>query len=982
MNRRDIVKVGFAVLASVVSYNFADTIVHAEENNVEPIKETTNTQESDHLVDVIDSVVNLDVSVSTDEKDSITTDSIDTNTKLLDGWNTDYTMFAKDGVYVTNSFEDIDGQKYYFDENGNKVTGFKTIGTDAYYFNESGVLQSNMQMHHDESTGNVLYSLKKEDGKVHYYLENGMEFNGMTHVDGKIYYFENGVPSFGEKQVNGNWYNFRNDGTLSVGFVNVGSSAKYYDNFGKRLQGTFQIDKVTYNTDNNGLITKASWNGVSYYCQRDNRWAWSVYGNYTFASSGCVPTTAAMIVNTLKGTNYTPIDMGNILYNAGIYNVREIGAGGDTWKLISNKFSLTYKNNINVQSAKNELMKGNMIAATVEGGRFCPWPGISHEILLFGLDAQGYTTVYDPYTSTRNDRVHISEIFSHPSSFGLDKIDGGPFFSLGNYVDTTLYLDVSKGTGHVGNVYYTGNKVEPEVNLSIKNTGLVQGRDYKVIYSNNVNIGKGTVTIIGVNMFTGKLTLTFDIIKDEMTNGTYEIISSMNNNKVLDIQNGSLNSGAYVQLYDWNGSVAQQYNIRKNQNGYYTIQNIGSRLYLGVQADWNSMRDGNRLVQGVNASSKSCQFIIARNSNGYWVISSAWDSRFVVDLNGAKLNNENKIQMYTENGSGAQAWKLLKIGKTREELDDLAVNNRNNLSDGIYTINSSLNSTFVLDVNGGSKANFGNIQLYKNNGTVAQGWKVNHDSKGYVTFINVGSGKAIDVKNGYSQNEQNISQYDSNNTYAQKWIVIKDGDGFKIVSALNDNFVLDLSNGQEKNMANIQLYKENGTSAQRWYFQTYESVRQKLDNMAKQYNAKIEEGTYIISTASNPNYSLDVKYGSTNRGANVWLYSTNATNAQKWILKKDSIGYITFVNVGSNKALDVTDGKAGNGSNIQQYDVNDTYAQKWIMKKNTDGTLTFVSALDYNYVLDISNGKIVNTQNIQLYQSNGTNAQKFKLTRV
>ena len=782
--------------------------------------------------------------------------------------------------------------------------------------------------------------------------------------------------------MNGNWYNFRNDGTLSVGFVNYGNSAKYYDNFGKRLQGTFQIDKVTYSTDNNGLITKASWNGVSYYCQRDNRWAWSVYGNYTFASSGCVPTTAAMIVNTLKGTNYTPIDMGNILYNAGIYNVREIGAGGDTWKLISNKFGLTYKNNINVQSAKNELMKGNMIAATVEGGRFCPWPGISHEILLFGLDAQGYTTVYDPYTSTRNGRVHISEIFSHPSSFGLDKIDGGPFFSLGNYVDTTLYLDVSKGTGHVGNVYYTGNKVEPEVNLSIKNTGLIQGRDYKVIYSNNVNIGKGTVTIIGVNMFTGKLTLTFDIIKDEMTNGTYEIISSMNNNKVLDIQNGSLNSGAYVQLYDWNGSVAQQYNIRKNQNGYYTIQNIGSRLYLGVQADWNSMQSGNRLVQGVNASSKSCQFIIARNSNGYWVISSAWDSRFVVDLNGAKLNNENKIQMYTENGSGAQAWKLLKIGKTREELDDLAVNNRNNLSDGIYTINSSLNFTFVLDVNGGSKANFGNIQLYKNNGTVAQGWKVNHDSKGYVTFINVGSGKAIDVKNGYSQNEQNISQYDSNNTYAQKWIVIKDGDGFKIVSALNDNFVLDLSNGQVKNMANIQLYKENGTSAQRWYFRTYESIRQKMDKMAKQYNAKIEEGTYIISTVSNPNYSLDVKYGSTNRGANVWLYSTNGTTAQQWVLKKDSVGYITFVNVGSNKALDVTDGKAGNGSNIQQYDVNDTYAQKWITKKNTDGTLTFVSALDYNYVLDISNGKIVNTQNIQLYQSNGTNAQKFKLTRV
>lgn len=977
MRNRDIVKVGFAVLAAVVSYNFADTIVHAEENSVEPIKETTNTQESDNLVDVIDSVVNPDVSAPTDKEDSI-----DTSSKLLEGWNTDYTMFVKDGSYVTNSFEDIDGQKYYFDENGNKVTGFKTIGTEAYYFNESGVLQSNMQMHQDESTGLTLYSLKKEDGKIHYYLENGMEYNGMAHLDGKIYYFENGVQSFGEKQVNGNWYNFKKDGTLSVGFVNFGNSAKYYDNFGKRLQGTFRIDKVSYNTDNNGLINKASWNGVSYYCQRDNRWAWSVYGNYTFGSSGCVPTTAAMIVNTLKGTNYTPIDMGNILYNAGIYNVREIGAGGDTWNLISKKFGLIYKNNINVQSAKNELMKGNMIAATVEGGRFCPWPGISHEILLFGLDAQGYTTVYDPYTSTRNGRVHISEVFNHPSSFGLDKIDGGPFFSLGKYVDTTLYLDVSKGTGHVGNVYYTGNKVEPEVNLSIKNTGLVQGRDYKVIYSNNVNIGKGTVTIIGVNMFTGKLTLTFDIVKDEMSNGTYEIVSSMSNNKVLDIPGASKNKGAFVQLYDWNGSVAQQYKIQKNQNGYYTIQNVCSGLYLGVQSDWNSMRAGNRLVQGVNASNKSAQFIIARNNNGYWVISSAWDSRFVVDLSAGQLNNKNKIQMYTGNGSAAQAWKLLKIGKTREELDNLAVNNRNILSDGIYTINSSLNSTFVLDVNGGSKANFGNIQLYKNNGTAAQAWKVSHDSKGYVTFINIGSGKVIDIKNGYSQNKQNISQYDSNDTYAQKWIILKDGDGFKIVSALNDNYALDLSGGDVRNTSNIQLYKTNGTGSQRWYFGTFEEARQKLDKMAKQYNAEIKEGTYIISTASNPNYSLDVKYGSKNRSANVWLYGNNETTAQQWMLRKDSVGYITFVNVNSNKALDVSGGKVKNSSNIQQYDINNTYSQKWIAKKNTDGTLTFVSALDYNYVLDISGGKIQNTQNIQLYESNNSIAQKFKLTQV
>ena len=971
MNSRDIVKVGFAVLAAVVSYNFADTIVHAEENSVEPIKETTNTQESDTLVDVIDSVVNPDVSVSTDDEK----DSMDTSSKLLDGWNTDYTMFVKDGSYVTSSFEDIDGQKYYFDENGNKVTGLKTIGTDAYYFNESGVLQSNMQLHHDDNTGTVLYSLMKEDGKNHYYLENGMEFSGMAHLDGKIYYFENGVQSFGEKQVNGNWYNFKNDGTLSVGFVNVGNSAKYYDNFGKRLQGTFQIDKVTYNTDNNGLITKASWNCVSYYCQRDDRWAWSVYGNYTFASSGCVPTTAAMIVNTLKGTNYTPIDMGNILYNAGIYNVREIGAGGDTWSLISNQFGLVYKNNINMESAKNELMKGNMIAATVEGGRFCPWPGISHEILLFGLDAQGYTTVYDPYTSTRNGRVHISEVFNHPSSFGLDKIDGGPFFSLGKYVDTTLYLDVSKGTGHVGNVYYTGNKVEPEVNVSIKNTGLVQGRDYKVIYSNNVDIGKGTVTIVGVNMFTGKLTLSFDIIKDEMTNGTYEIVSSKNNNKVLDIVGGSISYGASVQIYDWNGSMAQQYEIIKNYNGYYTIKNVKSNLYLGVTTNWNQMKSS-RLVQGVNASSKGAQFIFTRNSDGSWIISSAWDRRYVFDLYGGSTNNGSPIQIYSSNGTVAQSWKLLKVKNSREEMDKLASQNKDAIADGTYFIASSLNTSYVFDVYGGSKSDFGNITIYKNNGTVAQGWKIVHDSKGYVTFMNVGSNKVLDVYGGQNVNGQNVVQYTSNNSYAQKWIVVNVGSGYKIVSALDSNYVLDLYGGRVQNFSNIQIHKSNNTKAQTWSFIKYESPRDHLNTMAKEYNADITESTYVIECYTDNNVVFNASNG------NVQLANANKVSSQKWKIKKDAMGYITFINVDTNKAIDVYGGKAQSFTNVWQYAYNDTYAQKWIARKNSDGSLTFVSALDKDYVLDIYGGRIQNEGNIHIYRDNGTNAQKFKLTRV
>ena len=234
-------------------------------------------------------------------------------------------------------------------------------------------------------------------------------------------------------------------------------------------------------------------------------------------------------------------------------------------------------------------------------------------------------------------------------------------------------------------------------------------------------------------------------------------------------------------------------------------------------------------------------------------------------------------------------------------------------------------------------------------------------------LLNVGSNKAIDVYEGKAKNYQNISQYTSNNTYAQKWIVTNEGNGFKIMSAINTNYVLDLSEGKVQNTSNIQVYKSNYTAAQRWYFNKYETLRQKLDNMAKQYNAAIKKTAYVISSYEIPNYAIDVSNGSKENKAIVWIYQSNNTTAQKWKVKKDSVGYITFINVGSNNALDVSNGSAKKGNNIWQYEFNNSYAQKWIAKKNSDGSFTFVSALDINYVLDISNGRVINTQNIQLY---------------
>ena len=306
-------------------------------------------------------------------------------------------------------------------------------------------------------------------------------------------------------------------------------------------------------------------------------------------------------------------------------------------------------------------------------------------------------------------------------------------------------------------------------------------------------------------------------------------------------------------------------------------------------------------------------------------------------------------------------------------LDQIASENKNLIPDGKYVISSMLNSKYVLD---GSTSNCGNVQLYLNNESTAQAFKISHDAQGYVTFTNVNSGKVLDVSGGIASNGRNVQQYTSNGTRSQKWIVKKSGNGYTIVSALDSNFVLDLSSGRVNNGQNIQLYTSNDSNAQKWNLTKYLSKQEKLNQLAAENKNTLADGVYKIGNAQNSNYVLDIASGSKNNGANVQLYLSNGTTAQSFKVTHDTNGYVTFTNVNSGRALDVSGGKVANYSNIQQYNSNGTKSQKWIVKKSGSG-YTIISALDSNYVLDLSGGKVVNSRNIQIYQGNGSTAQQW-----
>lgn len=140
-------------------------------------------------------------------------------------------------------------------------------------------------------------------------------------------------------------------------------------------------------------------------------------------------------------------------------------------------------------------------------------------------------------------------------------------------------------------------------------------------------------------------------------------------------------------------------------------------------------------------------------------------------------------------------------------------------------------------------------------------------------------------------------------------------------------------------------------------------------------------GTYVIESAVNRNFAVDVKSASTATGANVQLYKKNGTQAQTFILEHVKDGYYRIRNVKSGKVLDVTGGKALNRTNVQQYVWNETKAQLWKPEKNADGSYTFVSALNKSYVLDLSGANATNGRNIWIYKKNGTKAQEWFLVK-
>lgn len=191
---------------------------------------------------------------------------------------------------------------------------------------------------------------------------------------------------------------------------NIKEEATVVDEGLLETDGTVEQENISYDGTNSGkgksLLGKCT--GLTYYNQSDVRWANSPYTSsnnksQTMKTSGCGPTSAAMIISSSKGA-ILPTTVAD-LFVANGYRTKINGTAWSAWSFVAdyfgfNEYYTTSSTDKMLDYLKTDKNKDGVadyfVVASCGYGLFTT---SGHYIVLVG-DNSGTITVYDPYLYT------------------------------------------------------------------------------------------------------------------------------------------------------------------------------------------------------------------------------------------------------------------------------------------------------------------------------------------------------------------------------------------------------------------------------------------------------------------------------------------------------------------------------------------------------------------------------------------------------
>ena len=289
----------------------------------------------------------------------------------------------------------------------------------------------------------------------------------------------------------------------------------------------------------------------------DNTVVISDVADQTYTGSLIAPniTVSCNDVELVKNTDYTVSYSNN--KNVGTATISITGIGDYTGTITKN-FNIVARDisDTTIGSIPNQTYTGNSISAL---------PVITYNgaTLTKGTD----------YTLTYSNNVNVGTGTVTITGKGNFKGTTSKTFSISaRAMSDTSVANVSSQT-------YTGNGISPLPTITYNNKTLKKDTDYTLSYSNNINAGTATITIIGKGNFTGTTSKTFSISARAMSDTSVANISSQTytGNVISPLPTITYNNKTLKKDTDYTLSYSDNINV-----GTATITITGKGNFAGT----------------------------------------------------------------------------------------------------------------------------------------------------------------------------------------------------------------------------------------------------------------------------------------------------------------------------------------------------------------------------------------------------------------
>ena len=210
--------------------------------------------------------------------------------KMLTGnqvFNGKKMFFADSGALQTagkpSTWQKIDSDWYFYDEDGLRTIGKKNINGSTYYFNQEGVMQ----------TGWTFI-----DGHWNYFANSGAMKTGWIKDNEKWYYLsQDGIMQTGKQEINGSRYYLNTSGAMQTGWQWLDKHWRYYADSGAMKTGWLKEQETWYYLEDQEGIMLVGFqqvDGKQYYFSASGAmqtgWKWFDNHYRYFEASGAMKT--------------------------------------------------------------------------------------------------------------------------------------------------------------------------------------------------------------------------------------------------------------------------------------------------------------------------------------------------------------------------------------------------------------------------------------------------------------------------------------------------------------------------------------------------------------------------------------------------------------------------------------------------------------------------------------------------------------------